>query len=103
MFDNKVIYIPEQHYKEEVIDRIRSVVAKEDEINSHDTALLCILKEAKNLNLYLSENERKQWKAKWKEIRKNPQYKQLAFMINYVSDTSSVFILAAIFLFVFLR
>lgn len=103
LFDNKTIYIPEQHYKEEVIDRIRSVVVKDDEIDSHDTTLLCILKEAKCLNSYLSEYERKQWKAKWKEIRKNPQYKQLAFMINYVSDTSSALILVAIFLFALLK
>lgn len=90
LFGNKPIYIPEKSYKDEVIRIIKSVVTKDDEITPHDMALIYILKETKNLNQYLSGTEKDKLKAKLKETKKNPQNKQVADMINYVSDMTAV-------------
>ena len=44
----------------------------------------------KNLNQYFSKYESDELKAKLKEMKKNPQNKQLADMINYISDIMAV-------------
>lgn len=90
LFGNKTTYIPEKSYKDEVIGIVKSALMKDEEIAPHDMALICILKETKNLKQYFSEHESASLKAKLKEIKKNPQNKQLADMINYVSDMTAV-------------
>lgn len=90
LFGSKTIYIPEKGYKEELIEFIKSSVTKDDEITPHDAALLYILKETKNLNQYFSKYENDVLKGKLEEIKKNPQNKQLADMINYVSDMTAI-------------
>lgn len=86
LFGNKTLYIPEKSYKDEVIGYIKAAVAEEEEMTSHDIALIYILKETKNLNQYFSRHESEELKVKLKEMKKNSQNKQLADMINYVSD-----------------
>lgn len=90
LFANKMIYIPEKNVKDRLIETIKSAVAREGEITPHDMALLCILKESKNLNQYFSGQERDDLKEKLKEIKKNPQNKQLADMVNYVDDMTAL-------------
>lgn len=90
LLGSKTIYIPEKGYKDEVIGFIKSSVTKDDEITPHDAALLYILKETKNLNQYFSKHENDILKDKLEEIKKNPQNKQLAAMINYVSDMTAI-------------
>lgn len=90
LFGNKTTYIPEKSYKDEVIGIIRSAVTKDEEMTSHDMELIYILKETKNLNQYFSKYKSDELKAKLKEMKKNPQNKQLADMINYVSDITAV-------------
>lgn len=90
LFGSKTIYIPEKGYKNEVIGFIKSSVTKNDEITPHDATLLYILKETKNINQYFSEHENDVLKGKLEEIKKNPQNKQLAAMINYVGDMTAI-------------
>lgn len=90
VFGNKIIYIPDKNYKDELIGIMRSAMTKDDEITSHDMALFCLLKETKNLNQYFSKQESDEMRAKWKEMKREPQYKQLADMINYVSDITAM-------------
>lgn len=90
IFGPKTIYIPEKEYKDEVVESIKSSVTKDDEITPHDAALLSILKETKSLNQYFSKYESDVLKSKLEEIKKNPQNKQLAAMINYVSDMTAI-------------
>lgn len=90
LLGSKTIYIPEKGYKDEVIGFIKSSVTKDDEITPHDAALLYILKETKNLNQYFSKHENDILKGKLEEIKKNPQNKQLAAMINYVSGMTAI-------------
>lgn len=90
LFGPKITYIPVKSYKDEVIEYIKSSVTKDDEITPHDLALLCILKESKNLNQYFSKYESDVLKGKLEEIKKNPQNKQLADMIHYVTDMTAI-------------
>ncbi len=90
LFGNKTKYIPNESYKVELADRIKSAVNKDDEISLHDMALIYILNETKNLKRYLSRSENDKIKAKLKEMKKNPENKQLANMITYVSDITAV-------------
>lgn len=53
-------------------------------------AFVYILKETKNLNQYFSKYENDKLKAKLKEIKKDSQNKQLADMISYVSDMTTI-------------
>lgn len=75
-----------------MIGIVKSALMKDEEIAPHDMALICILKETQNLKQYFSEHESANMKAKLKEIKKNPQNKQLADMINYVSDMTAVMV-----------
>lgn len=90
LFGSKTTYIPEKSYKNQLIDAIRSAVTKEEEISPHDMALIYILKETKNLNQYFSKYESDELKARLKEMKKNPQNKQLAEMISYVSNMTVI-------------
>ena len=92
LFGNKIMFIPEKNYKEELISIIKTAVADEDEISLHDLALICILKETKNLKQYFSKYESDKLKAKLKEMKKNPQSKQLVQMINYVNDMTAIMV-----------
>lgn len=98
LFGPKTTYIPEKNYKDELIGMIKSAITTGGEITSHDIALIYILKETKNLNQYFSKHESSELKAKLKEMKNNPQNKQLADMINYVSDTITV-IMACVLLY----
>lgn len=90
LFGGKVIYIPDQGYRAELISVIKAAVSGEEEITPHDAALISILAETKNLNRYLSREERSSLKGRLKEIRRNPQNKELADMINHVSDMTAI-------------
>lgn len=90
LFGSKTTYIPVKEYKDELIGVIKSSVTTDDEITPHDAALLYILKETKNLNQYFSKYESDVLKDRLEEIKKNPQNKQLAAMINYVNDMTTI-------------
>lgn len=90
LLGNKTIYIPEKSYKDELISTVKSAVAKDKELSPHDIALIYILKETKNLYQYFSQHESSDLKARLKQMKKNPQNKQMADMINYVIDITAV-------------
>ncbi|MBU3876382.1 GPP34 family phosphoprotein [Faecalicatena sp. AGMB00832] len=90
LFGNKIVYIPEPGSKERLVEVLRSAVLKEGRITPHDMALLCILKETKNLNQYFSKSEGADLKTRLKELKKDPQSKQLAEMVNYVEDMTAI-------------
>lgn len=89
LFGNKAVYIPDRSYKDALAGTMKAEVAK-DEISPHDIALVYILSKTKNLNQYLSKHEFDDLKAKLKEMKKNPQNKQLGDMINYVVDLTTM-------------
>lgn len=86
LFGPKVTYIAKKDYRDELIAIIKSALAMDTEIAPSDVTLIYLLQGTKNLNRYLSRHESDELEAKLKEMKKNPQNKQLADMINYVSE-----------------
>ena len=89
LFAPKRVFIPEKAYKDELIGMIRSAV-KEEEMAPRDVALVWLLQQTNCLKQYFSKHESNQLKQKLKEMKKDPQNKQLAEMIDYVSDMTAV-------------
>ena len=89
LFAPKRVFIPEKAYKDELIGMIRSAV-QEEEMAPRDVALVWLLQQTNCLKQYFSKHESDQLKQKLKEMKKDPQNKQLAEMIDYVSDMTAV-------------
>ena len=89
LFAPKRVFIPEKAYKDELIGMIRSAV-REEEMAPRDVALVWLLQQTNCLKQYFSKHESDQLKQKLKEMKKDPQNKQLAEMIDYVSDMTAV-------------
>ena len=89
LFAPKRVFIPEKAYKDELIGMIRSAV-QEEEMAPCDVALVWLLQQTNCLKQYFSKHESDQLKQKLKEMKKDPQNKQLAEMIDYVSDMTAV-------------
>ena len=85
LFRPKQVYIPEKKYKEELIGTLKAAIAEEEEMTSQDMALLCILKESRNLNPFFSKDEKHRLRKRIKELRQNPGNKKLAEMIGYIT------------------
>lgn len=97
LFNAKTTYAPTPECKEQVIGLIKAAVAKPQEITPHDVALICILDGTKNLHQYFSKYESDELKATLKELKKDPQNKQLADMINYVNDMITIILAWVLF------
>ena len=89
LFAPKRVFIPEKAYKDQLIGMIRSAV-QEEEMAPRDVALVWLLQQTNCLKQYFSKHESDQLKQKLKEMKKDPQNKQLAEMIDYVSDMTAV-------------
>ena len=89
LFAPKRVFIPEKAYKDELIGMIRSAV-REEEMDPCDVALIWLLQQANCLKQYFLKHETDQLKKKLKEMKKDPLNKQLANMIDYVSDMTAV-------------
>ena len=79
LFAPKRVFIPEKAYKDELIGMIRSAV-----------------QQANCLKQYFSKHETDQLKDRLKEMKKDPVNKQIANMIDYVSDMAAVIAAAVI-------
>ena len=74
---------------------IRSAV-QEEEMDPCDVALIWLLQQANCLKQYFSKHETDQLKDRLKEMKKDPVNKQIANMIDYVSDMAAVIAAAVI-------
>ena len=89
LFAPKRVFVPEKAYKDELIDMIR-LAMQEEEMAPRDVALVWLLQQTNCLKQYFSKYETDQLKKKLKEMKKDPLNKQLANMIDYVSDMTAV-------------
>lgn len=96
-FGNKKIYIPQESYKQNLIDAFKKETIQRDELQFHDIALASLLKETGNLNQYFSAHEQKLIKERIKEIRKNPDNKPIKEMIGYIDYMDSLMALTTMF------
>ena len=69
---------------------------QEEEMDPCDVALIWLLQQANCLKQYFLKHETDQLKKKLKEMKKDPLNKQLANMIDYVSDMAAVIAAAVI-------
>lgn len=90
LFGGKVLYVPERDGKEAVVRRLKSAIVADGELSVHDAALLAILRETKNLSQYFSAFERDVLQERLKELKQNPRNRELAKMIEYVSDMTGL-------------
>lgn len=98
MFRPKKVYIPVNEYKEELNGILKAAVIAKEEMRPEDMALLCILKESKNLNQYFSKDERDELRRRIEEIKEDPQNKALSEMIRYITyveDLTAYVVIAA--------
>ncbi len=98
LFRPKKVYIPVKEYKEELNRILKAAVIAKEEMRPADMALLCILKESKNLNQYFSKDERDELRRRIKEIKEDPQNKALSEMIRYITyveDLTAYVVIAA--------
>lgn len=84
LFRKRTVYIPVTVYREEIIESIKASAAKDGELETHDMILLALMNKVRKFDLYFSKNERTDIRAKLKESNKNPFYKQVIHMIDYV-------------------
>ena len=75
--------------------KLRSAL-QEEEMDSCDAALIWLLQQANCLKQYFSKHETDQLKNRLKEMKKDPVNKQIANMIDYVSDMAAVIAAAVI-------
>ncbi len=54
-FGKKTLYIPKDNYKTNLINDIKNVITGNENINSEDVSLICVLDETKNLTKYFSK------------------------------------------------
>ena len=95
LFGSKRVFIPKRDYKEELAAIIRLAV-REEEMHPRDVALVWLLQQANCLKQYFSKHETDQLKNRLKEMKKDPMNKQLANMIDYVSDMTAVIAAAVV-------
>ncbi len=75
--------------------KLRSAL-QEEEMDSCDAALIWLLQQANCLKQYFSKHETDQLKNRLKEMKKDPVNKQIANMIDYVSDMAAVIAAAVV-------
>ena len=100
MFNAKVTHAPKPECKEQVIDVIKAAVAEPQTITPHDVALIHILDGTKNLHQYFSKYESDELKATLKEMKTDPQNKQLTSMLHYVNDVTTLVMAWVLFYFI---
>lgn len=89
LFGNKNCYIPTKEAIHYVIDMVRAEMLEEGEVTEDIAALVILLDASKTLRTYFSEFERKEIKAKLKEIVQSETGKTVKEMVAYVEDMIS--------------
>lgn len=100
IFGPKTTYISDKKYKDELIGNVKSAVTKITDGTPHDLALMYILHGSRNLHQYFPGDEFNLFKMRVKEMKKDPQYKQLANMINFANEMVIIILFLVLVFFV---
>lgn len=95
-FGPRVTYIPQENCRQEVASALKAAVLQGSTPAPEDTALLWCLKASGNLGRYFSREENACLKARFKEMERSPQDKEMAELFRMLRDESAV--IAASFL-----
>lgn len=90
MLGNRTVYIPQKSARTALAERLREAARDGGDMSPEDGALLWILKSSKNLDQYFSKFERKDLKARLKELKKDPQSLEMGRMIRYMSSVDDM-------------
>ena len=95
MLGNKNAYIPDLKTVDNIIQNIRAEILEEGELTEDIAALTAILDKTGALMKFFSAYEKKAVKQRLKEIKNNPENKEIAKVINYVEELMVVIIVSA--------
>lgn len=95
VFGNKNAYIPDEKAVDNIVQNIRAEILEDGELTEDIAALTVILDKTGELMKFFSAYEKKAVKQRLKEIKKNPENKEIAKVINYVEELMVVIIVSA--------
>ena len=95
IFGNKNAYIPDEKAVDYIVQNIRVEILEDGELTEDIAALTVILDKTGELMKFFSSYEKKTVKQRLKEIKNNPESKEIAKVINYVEELMVVIIVSA--------
>lgn len=95
IFGNKNAYIPDEKAVDNIVQNIRAEILEDGELTEDIAALTVILDKTGALMKFFSAYEKKAVKQRLKEIKNNPENKEIAKVINYVEELMVVIIVSA--------
>ena len=95
MLGNKNAYIPDAKAVNTIIQNIRAEILEDGELTEDIAALTAILDKTGELMRFFSAYEKKDVKKRLKEIKNDPENKDIAKVINYVEELMMIIIVSA--------
>ena len=92
MLGNKNAYIPDAKAANTIIQNIRAEILEDGELTEDIAALTAILDKTGELMRFFSAYEKKDVKKRLKEIKNNPENKEISKVINYVEELMIIII-----------
>ena len=92
MLGNKNAYIPDKKAVDTIIQNIRAEILEDGELTEDIAALTAILDKTGELMRFFSAYEKKDVKKRLKEIKNNPENKEISKVINYVEELMIIII-----------
>ena len=92
MLGNKNAYIPDTKAVDTIIQNIRAEILEDGELTEDIAALAALLDKTGELMRFFSAYEKKDVKKRLKEIRNDPENKEIAKVINYVEELMVIII-----------
>ena len=95
MLGNKNAYIPDAKAVNTIIQNIRAEILEDGELTEDIAALTAILDKTGELMRFFSAYEKKDVEKRLKEIKNDPENKDIAKVINYVEELMMIIIVSA--------
>ena len=95
IFGNKNAYIPDEKAVDNIVQNIRVEILEDGELTEDIAALTVILDKTGTLMKFFSAYEKKAVKQRLKEIKNNPENKEIAKVIKYVEELMVIIVVSA--------
>ena len=95
MLGSKNAYVPDKKAVDNIIQNIRAEILEDGELTEDIAALAALLDKTGELMRFFSAYEKKDVKKRLKEIKENPENKEIAKVINYVEELMMIIIISA--------
>ena len=94
-FSDRSAYIPEEKAVDRIVQNIRAEFLEEGELTEEVVALATLLNKSGELTKYFSAYEKKDLKKRLKEIKDNPQNKEIQRVTDYIDTLLLMLVIAA--------